>query len=137
MNINIVWSAPSVMLFIMELLHLTGKKLLKTQLTVGIIERKGVKMKQTIGEYIKQDATFWTMSNTTYYYVYIDVDNDNEEIPLAQYNSMLSELSWENDEYSRNICMNNLCEYVERKRYTYGDNTPDYIDILIYDIPEE
>ena len=94
-------------------------------------------MKQTIGEYIEQDATFWTLSNTTYNYIYVDVDNDNEEILLAQYKSMFGELFWEDNDYSCNICMNNHCEYVERKRYTYGDNTPDYVDILMYDIPEE
>ena len=27
---------------------------------VGIIEHRGVKMVQTIGEYVEQDATFWT-----------------------------------------------------------------------------
>ena len=42
-------------------------------------------MKQTVGEYIEQDATFWTMSNCTYYYCFVDTENDNEEVLIATY----------------------------------------------------
>lgn len=94
-------------------------------------------MIQTIGEYIEQDATFWTMSNTTYNYVYVDVEQNNEEVLIASYNSMLGTLDWEDDKYSRFVAMNEPCAYVERKRYTYGDGTPDYVDVLMYSMPEE
>lgn len=103
---------------------------------VGIIGRKGVKMVQTIGEYIEQDATFWTMSNCTYYYCFVDTENDNEEVLIATYYPRYGLLKWEKDKFSRCIAMNEPCEYVDRKSYTYNGDSVD-VDILMYNLPEE
>lgn len=95
-------------------------------------------MNQVIGEFIEQDATFWTpTSNTTWYYVYVDVANDNEEILLADYNSMTGELTWSEDKLAREILFNIICQYVERKHYFFVDSGSRDVDVLIYDIPED
>ena len=102
----------------------------------GIIGRKGVKMVQTIGEYIEQDATFWTMSNSTYCYCFVDTENDNEEVLIATYYPRSGLLKWEKDEFSRSVAMKEPCEYIDRKSYTYnGDSVS--VDILMYNLPEE
>ena len=98
-------------------------------------------MAQTIGEYIEQDATFKTLNNNVYYYVYVDIENDNKEILIASYNSRLGELDWENNKYSRYIANNVICEFTKRERYTcgniYENNSSDYIDVLMYSVPAE
>lgn len=94
-------------------------------------------MTSTIGEYIEQDANFWNMSNTTYKYVYVDIEQDNEEVLVASYHSTFGTLDWEDNKYSRYVAMNEPCAYVECNRYTYGDGIPDYVDVLMYPIPEE
>lgn len=73
-------------------------------------------MNQMIGEFIEQDATFFTSTNTEYCYCYVDVDNDNEEILLATYNSMTGDFAWEEDDHGEvhYICNNLYCEYVKR-----------------------
>lgn len=95
-------------------------------------------MNQVIGEFIEQDATFWTpTSSTTWYYVYVDVANDNEEILLADYNSMTGELTWSEDKLAREILFNKICQYVERKHYFFVGGGSRDVDVLIYDIPED
>ena len=103
---------------------------------VGIIGRKGVKMVQTIGEYIEQDATFWTMSNSTYYYCFVDTENDNEEVLIATYYPRFGLLKWEEDKFSRSVAMNESCKYVNRKSYTYNGDSIN-VDVLMYNLPEE
>lgn len=103
---------------------------------VGIIGRKEVKMVQTIGEYIEQDAAFWTMINCTYYYCFVDTENDNEEVLIATYYPRYGILEWEKDKFPRCIAMNEPCEYVDRKSYTYNGDSVN-VDILMYNLPEE
>ena len=45
-------------------------------------------MNQTIREYIEQDATFFSLENVTYFYVFVDLEEDGEEILLASYNTI-------------------------------------------------
>lgn len=94
-------------------------------------------MKQTIREYIEQDATFFSTENVTYFYVFVDLEEDGEEILLASYNTVSGELEFETENICRNYLDNYSPEYVERNRYTYGGNGPAYVDVLIYDIPED
>ena len=93
-------------------------------------------MVQTIGEYIEQDATFWTMSNYTYYYCFVDTENDNKEVLIATYYPRFGLLKWEKDKFSRSVAMNEPCKYVDRKNYTYSDDSVN-VDILMYNLPEE
>lgn len=93
-------------------------------------------MVQTIGEYIEQDATFWTISNCLYYYCFVDTKNNNEEVLVATYHPRSGLLEWENDKFSRFVATNEPCEYVKRESYTYnGDNVN--VDVLMYNLPEE
>lgn len=93
-------------------------------------------MAQTVGEYIEQDATFWTLIDAAYYYVYVDVENDNEEVLIATYYSRTGELEWENDEESRFIATNRPCEYVNRKPYANGRNSVN-VEVVMYSVSEE
>lgn len=96
-------------------------------------------MTMMIGEFIEQDikSTGFTFGNATYFYVYVDVENDFDEILLATYNTLTGETDWEDNEIVRDVCFNRVCEYVKRNLYSYVGNPPVYKDILIYDIPEE
>lgn len=94
-------------------------------------------MNQTIREYIEQDATFFSLENVTYFYVFVDLEEDSEEILLASYNTISGELEFETEDICRNYLDNYSPEYVERNLYTYGGNGPKYVDVLIYDAPEE
>lgn len=94
-------------------------------------------MDQTIREYIKQDATFFFLGNVTYYYVFVDLEEDGEEVLLASYNTVSGELEFETEDMCRNYLDNYSPKYVERHLYTYSGNGPKYVDVLIYDVPEE
>ena len=94
-------------------------------------------MNQTIREYIEQDAAFFSLENVTYFYVFVDLEEDSEEILLAFYNTVSGELEFETEDICRNYLDNHSPEYVERNLYTYGGNGPKYVDVLIYDVPEE
>lgn len=94
-------------------------------------------MNQTIREYIEQDAAFFSLENVTYFYVFVDLEEDGEEILLASYNTIRGELEFKTEDICRNYLDNYSPEYVERYLYTYCSNGPKYVDVLIYDVPEE
>lgn len=94
-------------------------------------------MNQTIREYIEQDATFFSLENVTYFYIFVDLEEDGEEVLLASYNTVSGELEFETENICRNYLDNYSPEYVERNLYTYGGNSPKYVDVLIYDVSEE
>lgn len=91
-------------------------------------------MYQTIGEYIEENATFWSLENSSYYYVWV---NGDEEILIATYYPQTGELEWENNEEVEYIRMNKICEYVKTNAYSYGGNGPRSFDVLMYSEPEE
>lgn len=92
--------------------------------------------KQTVEEYINEDADIFSLDNVTYYYVFIDHDNGDEEICLAKYNTVSCQLKWMNYKEDYDL-RNRPAEFVKRNRYTYDGGFPSYVDVLIYDVPEE
>ena len=93
---------------------------------------------QTIGEYVSENATFWSLDSTTFYYVYVDVKNDNKETLIAEYHPRTGHFEWnDDDEDARDIRMNERCLCVKRNFYFYGGKDPKYMDVLMYSVPEE
>lgn len=93
-------------------------------------------VKQCVEEYINEDANTFSPDNVTYYYVFVDHENGDEEICLAEYNTLSGELEWMN--YKEDFDLRNrIVEFVQRNYYTYDGGFPTYVDILIYDVPEE
>ena len=93
-------------------------------------------IKQTVEEYINEDADFFSLDNVTYYYVFVDYDNGDEEICLAEYNTVSCQLKWMN--YKEDFDLRNRAvEFVKRNYHTYDGGFPTYVDVLIYDVPEE
>ena len=96
-------------------------------------------MTMMIGEFIEHDIdnTGFTFCNANYYYVYVDAENNFDEILLATHNTLTGETDWEDNEVAKEICHNRVCEYVKRNLYSYNGSVPVHKDILIYDILEE
>lgn len=93
-------------------------------------------IKQTVEEFIIEDANFFSLDNVTYYYVFVDHSNGDEEICLAEYNTISGNLNWMN--YNEDFDLRGrAAKFVKRNRHTYDGGYPTYVDVLIYDIPEE
>lgn len=94
-------------------------------------------MYQTIDEYVSENATFWSLDSITFYYVYVDVEDNNKETLIAEYHPRTGNFEWNDDEDANDIRMNERCLCVKRNFYSYGGNDPKYMDVLMYSVPEE
>lgn len=93
-------------------------------------------MSQNVYDFIKTDATFYLSEHVVYNYVYVDVENNNEEILLATYFPVNGDFQFENEIGD--------AEYLDRpyvrheiKHYSNTSHGPAYTDVLIYSVSED
>lgn len=93
-------------------------------------------MSQNVYDFIKTDATFYLSEHVVYNYVYVDVENNNEEILLATYFPVNGDFQFENEigdaEY-----LDRPYAWHEIKHYSNTSHSPAYTDVLIYSVPED
>lgn len=93
-------------------------------------------MSQNVYDFIKTDATFYLSEHVVYNYVYVNVENNNEEILLATYFPINGDFQFENEigdaEY-----LDRPYAWHEVKHYSNTSYSPAYTDVLIYSVPED